>query len=701
MSANDANNLFSKDASDRTEDEQQVVTILENLNVEENERESFLKNLEKGSLAVLASTAEDKPMVLINASRNEGALLMDAAVDKADTEVITASKQLLDSREIVDTPLGEIEFSIDTQGRDFSVVQIEMEDGGVNMDTLFKTDINGKPLVFQSEILSYSAEDGPLDDWLESLNYSLYNYSLNPKQEQAPITSVGTKESSIAASLLAADPVFDFNQLNNIDGSAFLIDLDQDKTIDLISMLLVDQGWFDTRPDVVGLIGDPLIPVATTETTPTGGGAAGGGGTAGGSGGGADTSSGTSASTSPPAVPTTGSGSSDKPETASPESTSPQPGNTTPDENASTTRTNAERSIDVKNPGATNPTDSIALTAPRNPVNATSTSNTINTTTLKPTDALPDGSEAGGNSVRGESNTGSLTKSANNNNEEVQNSITASEQQGEQQRSQGYLNDLQDWMANRRREVSDALRSTLSPLVQPQETSIAAAIGMLLLPLLTERSTTQLVKAIDRDVDLKLLRRNPNFNGRWLSLSQKGKPTVIRRHQGVLTLEPFTSIMSSDLTCLPGFDASGQAWLSKSISLCTKPGAFIKDLETTRTALLQSQAPEINWTAWIDRHFDTGRGKARQHNDAVQMLNALKNLISKATSNDPALADVVMLSQILDCAASLGLEKQRTMDVNVDHMTQPKESDQQSRSVQSEALAFKQRASEAQQREAS
>ena len=116
---------------------------------------------------------------------------MDAAVDEADTAV--TSKQLLDSREIVDTPLGEIEFSIDTQGRDFSVVQIEMEDGGVNMDTLFKTDINGKPLVFQSKILSYSADDGPLDDWLESLNYGLYNYNLKPKQEQAPITSVGTE----------------------------------------------------------------------------------------------------------------------------------------------------------------------------------------------------------------------------------------------------------------------------------------------------------------------------------------------------------------------------------------------------------------------------------------------------------------------------------------------------------------------------
>ena len=33
-------------------------------------------------------------------------------------------------------------------------------------------------------------------------------------------------------------------------------------------MLLVDQGWFDTRPDVVGLIGDPLIPVATRAAAP-------------------------------------------------------------------------------------------------------------------------------------------------------------------------------------------------------------------------------------------------------------------------------------------------------------------------------------------------------------------------------------------------------------------------------------------------
>ena len=215
-------------------------------------------------------------MVLIDASRNEGALLMDAAIDEAETAVIAASTQLLESREIIDTPLGEIEFTIDTQGRDFSVVQLQMEDGGINMDTLFKTDEDGNPLVFQSEIISYSEEDGPLEDWLSTLTYGIYNYSLNNSDSKESITTINSDDSSLAANLLTADPLFDFNQLETIDGSAFLIDLDQNNTIDLINMLLVDQGWFDTRPDVVGLIGDPLIPVSTVATVALVGGGGGG-----------------------------------------------------------------------------------------------------------------------------------------------------------------------------------------------------------------------------------------------------------------------------------------------------------------------------------------------------------------------------------------------------------------------------------------
>ena len=118
-------------------------------------------------------------------------------------------------------------------------------------------------------------------------------------------------------------------------------------------------------------------------------------------------------------------------------------------------------------------------------------------------------------------------------------------------------------------------------------------------------------------------------------------------------------------------------------------------------ALLQSQAPEINWTAWIERHFDTAGRKARQHKDAVQSLNALKDLVNKATSNDPALADVVMLSQILDCADSLGLEKHRNTNIETGKSPQMVRNNELSQSNQSGTLAFKQRTSQEQDREAS
>ena len=188
---------------------------------------------------------------------------MDAAVEEAETGVLEASKELLDDRDILDTPLGEIEFAVDTQGRDYSVVQLQMEEGGVTMDTLFKTDAEGNPLVFRSEILSYSAEDGPIEDWLSTLNYGIYDYSSRTTLAQSPMFSINSSESSLASSLLANKPLFDMNQIKTIDGSAFLIDLDQNDTIDLVSMLLVDQGWFDTRKDIIGLIGDPLIPATT------------------------------------------------------------------------------------------------------------------------------------------------------------------------------------------------------------------------------------------------------------------------------------------------------------------------------------------------------------------------------------------------------------------------------------------------------
>ena len=52
LAADDINDLYAKAASERTESEEQVITILDSMNVEETDRAGFLKKLEQGSLAV-------------------------------------------------------------------------------------------------------------------------------------------------------------------------------------------------------------------------------------------------------------------------------------------------------------------------------------------------------------------------------------------------------------------------------------------------------------------------------------------------------------------------------------------------------------------------------------------------------------------------------------------------------------------------
>ena len=218
------------------------------------------------------------------------------------------------------------------------------------------------------------------------------------------------------------------------------------------------------------------------------------------------------------------------------------------------------------------------------------------------------------------------------------------------------LDNVQNWMNSGRKQVADTLSSIFSPSRQASETSIAAIIGMIFVPLLTERSLTTSVKAIDLNVNLKLLRRDPNFNGRWLAITRNGRPIIIRRQNGHLTLEKIQAdIDDSDLTLLPGFDSDGHSLLSKTIGLCDEPGALIKALEIMRLQLVQSEEPDVNWMTWLEQNFDQTGESAKSTSSETASLEDLKALVMKAMSHDPALADIVMLSQIIDCSKSLGL----------------------------------------------
>ena len=160
------------------------------------------------------------------------------------------------------------------------------------------------------------------------------------------------------------------------------------------------------------------------------------------------------------------------------------------------------------------------------------------------------------------------------------------------------LNNLQRW-ANTLKNASDILKSIISPLQQPNETSIAASIGMILLPLLTERSLNQGIKAIDQDLNLRLSRRDQNLNGQWVGLSQNVQALIIRREQGILTIEKTSKHLSnSSLTKLPGFDTNGRSLLSIATTHCQRPGKLIREI-LKPAELLQNTDPEISWEAWL------------------------------------------------------------------------------------------------------
>ena len=136
--------LFAKSPNNWTKKKKKQSQFLEKLNVAEKDRTAFAEKLEEGSVAVISNSNSDKPMLLIDTSMNTGEgddklkpILTDAAVEDATNEQVTASSSLLPTREIVDTPIGEIDFTVDSQAK-ISAWQLKMEDGGIDMDTSFK-----------------------------------------------------------------------------------------------------------------------------------------------------------------------------------------------------------------------------------------------------------------------------------------------------------------------------------------------------------------------------------------------------------------------------------------------------------------------------------------------------------------------------------------------------------------------------------
>ena len=237
----------------------------------------------------------------------------------------------------------------------------------------------------------------------------------------------------------------------------------------------------------------------------------------------------------------------------------------------------------------------------------------------------------------------------------ARNEIGNSSNQGVTNTLNQLLNNAQNWLSAAQQQTSEALRSIIAPLATAEDTSIAAALGMITLPILTERSTTRLLKAANKDLNLKLARRDPLFNGCWVTYNRNGKAILIKRKNGKISLKPYHP-KSNESQQPRGFNPAGDALLSQSLKLCRKPGAFIRSLQALQMELTHTQTTDINWNSWFDHHFKNDNASRSKQRDAATALDQLRLYIEKATEYEPAFADVLMLRQLIDCQEMLGIE---------------------------------------------
>ncbi len=229
----------------------------------DQQENNVLDKFKKGTAKIAANT-NDK-MVIIDSSSSNDSIIIDSEIKEVNASRQAQIKQALELEGLtiaddvtIETPINELDFSVDTLANGSAIVQLQLEESDQNIDNIIKTNIDDESFIFNSKIIRYDeATDGNFESWLNNLTYNIYYYE-DSSDSQPDLTGITlSKNSSVEESIENAG--LDYDEIKSfIDGSAYLIDKDGDGDIELVSTFLLDQGFFDTDRSE-GLIRDPII----------------------------------------------------------------------------------------------------------------------------------------------------------------------------------------------------------------------------------------------------------------------------------------------------------------------------------------------------------------------------------------------------------------------------------------------------------
>ena len=108
-----------------------MIDILEKFDIGENNIEWFADNLEKGSVNVLVRESEDLQLSYLDSSQNEDQIITESnAQEVLSDDILDQSKEIFSDVKDFKAPMGSIDFTVDTQGSEFSMVNIHLAEGG-------------------------------------------------------------------------------------------------------------------------------------------------------------------------------------------------------------------------------------------------------------------------------------------------------------------------------------------------------------------------------------------------------------------------------------------------------------------------------------------------------------------------------------------------------------------------------------------
>ena len=476
-----------------------------------------------------------------------------------------------------------------------------MESGGVEINELMKTNYLNKPYLFNSQYINYKDyENIDFDSWLKSLSYGIYNYN-----SDVEVNSIDRSEENELIN-------FSNSLVEELDGSAYLIDIDGNSTIDVISMLVIDQGFFDTDQSLFK-IGDPLIPVQTEDVVDD---------------------------------------FSDQIE----------------DSDQSDSIDDSSEDIEDSDQSDTSVEDEI-INFQNETIDNTSESNLNN---LENSENLNKKNKSSPNIPNLYSVAENIFNFGNNkeSNENLLNENLRSDLEEPQDFKLKYKNKNLDFLNKGINKTSknfsklnnvlkrniDQIKNIVDDFLEKDEKNLVVILGFLTIPLLGERIFTPIAKKINLDYRLSLKRRSFNFSGNWIFASNKNDFYEIERGYNQITIKKTKT--KNDLDIIPGFDLKNNSLLFKLLVSSEQPGRTIDSIENVLKKFSNIQRLDINWESWLQKELISYVDIKDKHNKFL--VNELESLFNESNAIDPAMSDIFMLAQMINCCENLNIKNQFT-----------------------------------------